>query len=272
MRHHAGVHPRGRGSAQPMRLKLISCEVLYREMCFAIARSPHQVDVEFLPKGLHDLGSEPMRRRLQECVDRVDAQQFEAVLMGYALCGNGLVGLCARALPIVIPRAHDCIALLMGSRQRYQSYFEANPGVYFRSTGWLERGGNLEQVFRDRSGAGQSLQELIAHYGEDNGRYLYEQLTGYKRTYRQITFIETGLEPDNSFEQRAHDEAMQKNWKFDKVCGGLVLFEQLLSGNWTEQDFLVVKPGWRVVPRYDESILGAEEILHDGSREGSGSH
>ena len=39
-----------------MRLKLISCEVLYREMCAAISRAPHEVDVEFLPKGLHDEG------------------------------------------------------------------------------------------------------------------------------------------------------------------------------------------------------------------------
>jgi len=247
-----------------MRLKLISCEVLYREMCFAIARSPHQVDVEFLPKGLHDLGSEPMRRTLQECVDRVVAQQFEAVLMGYALCGNGLVGLCARAVPIVIPRAHDCIALLMGSREKYQEYFEANPGVYYRSTGWLERGGNLEQVFRDRTGVGHSLPELIARYGEDNGRYLYEQLTGYKRTYRQITFIETGLEPDASFEQRARQEAAEKSWKFDKVSGSLTLFERLVSGDWAEEDFLIVQPGWRVTPRYDERILGAEETRHDG--------
>ena len=254
-----------------MRLKLISCEVLYREMCFAIARSRHQVDVEFLPKGLHDLGSEPMRRKLQECVDRVDARQFEAVLMGYALCGNGLVGLCARTLPIVIPRAHDCIALLMGSRHKYQAYFDANPGVYFRSTGWLERGGDLDQVFRDRTGVGHSLEELIAHYGEDNGRYLYEQLTTYKRTYKQLTFIETGLEPDGSFEQRAREEAVRKGWKFEKVSGSLALFEQLVSGNWTDDDFLIVRPGWRVAPRYNESILSAEEIPHDGPSESSGS-
>ena len=255
-----------------MRLKLISCEVLYREMCFALARSPHQVDVEFLPKGLHDLGSEPMRRTLQECVDRVDAQQFDAVLMGYALCGNGVVGLSARVVPIVIPRAHDCIALLMGNRQKYQEYFDANPGVYFRSTGWLERGGNLEQVFRDRTGVGHSLQELITQYGEDNGNYLYEQLTAYKRTYQQITFIETGLEADGSFEQSAREEAAQKTWRFEKVSGNLLLFEKLVSGNWPDDDFLIVKPGWRVTPRYDERILDVEEIPYDGSREGTGSH
>jgi len=56
-----------------VRLKLISCEVLYRELCAAVARSPHQVDIEFLPKGLHDLGGESMRARLQEAADGVDA-------------------------------------------------------------------------------------------------------------------------------------------------------------------------------------------------------
>jgi len=40
-----------------VRLKLISCEIFYREMCAAVARSPHLVDIEFLPKGLHDIGS-----------------------------------------------------------------------------------------------------------------------------------------------------------------------------------------------------------------------
>jgi len=243
-----------------MHLKLISCEVLYREMCHAIARSPHQVDVEFLPKGLHDLGREPMRKKLQECVDATDGQPFDAILMGYALCGNGLVGLRARNVPVVIPRAHDCIALLMGSRQKYQTYFEANSGVYFRSTGWLERGGNLEQAFRLYTGAGRSLEELVEKYGEDNGQYLYEQLTSYNRSYNQLTFIETGLEPDGSFEQRARDEACRRGWKFEKVAGSLTLFEQLVSGDWAEENFLVLQPGWCVAARYDGSILTAQRI------------
>ena len=129
-----------------MRLKLISCEVLYREMCAAAAHSPHQVDVEFLPKGLHDQSGPAMRARLQEAADRVDATRYEAVLLGYALCGNGVAGLVSRTLPVVIPRAHDCIALLMGGRDRYRSYFENHPGVFFRSTGWLERGQDLDQA------------------------------------------------------------------------------------------------------------------------------
>ena len=228
---------------------MISCKVLYREMCAAVARSPHQVDLEFLPKGLHDLGGPAMRARLQKAADRVDATQYEAVLLGYALCGNGVAGLVSRNLPLVIPRAHDCIALLMGGRDRYRIYFENHPGVFFRSTGWLERGQDLDQAAL-----------LIARYGEDNGRYLFEQFNGYQRNYRKLAYIATGLEPDGSFERQAREEAARRGWQFEIIRGDLRLFERLVAGDWDENDFLVVPPGWRVKPTYDRGIIEKEGL------------
>src|SRR6476646_11734420 len=199
-----------------MRFKLISCEILYREMCGAVANSPHQVDVDFLPKGLHEVGCSGMRKRLQESIDRTDPDQYDAVLLGYALCGNGTAGLAARTLPLVIPRAHDCIALLMGDRERYQNYFEQNQGVYFRSTGWLERGEDLEQetlrVVRNKTGAGYTRDELVLRYGEENGKYLFDELNAYQNAYRQLTYIATGLAPDDRFERQARQEAISKGW------------------------------------------------------------
>jgi hypothetical protein len=237
-----------------VRLKLIACEVLYREMCAAVARSPHQVDIEFLPKGLHDLGGLAMRARLQEAADRADATRYEAVLLGYALCGNGVAGLVSRTQPLVIPRAHDCIALLMGGRDRYRSYFENHPGVFFRSTGWLERGQDLDQA------APYTLEALIARYGEDNGRYLFEQFNGYQRNYRQLAYIATGLEPDGSFEQQAREEAARRGWQFETIRGDLRLLERLVAGDWDEADFLVVPPGWRVKATYDDGVIGKEKV------------
>jgi hypothetical protein len=245
-----------------VRLKLIACEVLYREMCAAVARSPRQVDIEFLPKGLHDLGGAAMLARLQELTDRADPARYEAILFGYGLCGNGVAGLVSRALPLVIPRAHDCIALLMGGRERYQRYFEDTPGVYFRSTGWLERGADLDQttlgMVRNRTGAGYTLEELVARYGEENGRYLHEELAGYQRSYRQLTYIETGLEPDGSFEQQAREEAGRRGWRFESIPGDLRLFEKLVAGDWDEREFLVVPPGWRVKAVYDNRVIDKE--------------
>ncbi|MCX7011926.1 MAG: DUF1638 domain-containing protein, partial [Candidatus Sumerlaeota bacterium] len=72
-----------------MRLKLISCDVLFREVCAAAARSVNRVDLEFFPKGLHDLGSDKMSARLQEAIDRAKPEQHEAVALGYGLCNNG---------------------------------------------------------------------------------------------------------------------------------------------------------------------------------------
>src|SRR3989304_10110883 len=112
-----------------MRLKLIACEILYREFCTAIARSPNQIDVEFLPTGLHDMGQAKMFARLKEAIDAVDESQYEAIVLGYALCNNGILGLMAKKIPLVVARAHDCITLFLGSKERYMDYFRKNPGT-----------------------------------------------------------------------------------------------------------------------------------------------
>jgi len=230
-----------------------------RELADAIAHSPHTIDVEFLTKGLHDLGGAHMREALQALVDDADPARHDAVLLGYALCGNGLHGLEARRVPLVAPRAHDCIALLMGSRQRYAAYFNAHPGVFFRSTGWLERGRDIEQLTR-AAGTDFTLADLIAKYGEDNGRFLYDEFTRYQRQYQQLTFIETGLECDGRFEQQARAEAAEKNWTFDTIRGDLTLFRKLVEGAWDPADFLVVAPGGRIVASYDDDIIKTERI------------
>jgi hypothetical protein len=242
-----------------VRFKLIGCEILYREFCAAVARSPNQVDVEFLTKGLHDAGAAPMRETLQAAVDRVP-EGYEAVCLGYALCGNGLVGLTARSIPLVLPRAHDCITLFLGDKDRYLQYFNDNPGVYFTTTGWIERsdGSQLTQISHQQQGFGMSFEELAAKYGEDNAQFLYEQLSAYSVKYRQYTFIEMGVEPDDSFERITKERAAARGWKYEKVQGGMGLIQGLVDGPWDERNFLVVQPGFRIAARYDGNIVGTE--------------
>jgi hypothetical protein len=238
-----------------MRLKLISCEVLFREMCHACAHSPHQVDVEFLPKGLHDLGGKPMAAQIQEVVDRTPEGMYEAILLGYGLCGNGLDGLTARHTRLVLPRAHDCIALLMGSAGRYLTYFERNPGTFYRSTGWLERGKGLQQLTHQTMGFDESLEALIRKYGEDNGRYLYEEMTRYQAQYRKLAFIETGLEASGKFVDEAATEAREKGWSFERVPGDLAWLGRLVEGEWAEAEFVVAQPGQRIAASYDTGVV-----------------
>jgi hypothetical protein len=249
-----------------MRLKMIACEVLYREICAVTARSRNLVDVEFLPKGLHDLGSRPMRDRVQEVVDRVPKGKYDAILLGYALCNNGLVGVTARDAPLVLPRAHDCITLFLGSRSRYTVFFYENPGVYFRTTGWMERGenpGELSQLSIQRqTGMDSTLDEMIAKYGEENGRYLFETLCQQTHNYSEFTFIEMGVEPNDSFESQTRTDAEERGWRFSKLQGDLRLFRRLVDGPWVD-DFLVVAPGQTITATYDDSIVGASDAVSE---------
>ena len=245
-----------------MRLKLVSCEIFYREFCAAVARSPHTVDVQFQTKGLHDIGSEGMLQRLQAAVDEGGGPKYDAVLIGYGLCNNGIAGLTARLTPLVIPRAHDCITLFFGSAKRYLNYFNEHPGVFFKTTGWMERGegSELTQLALGKQLAWrQSFEELVARYGEDNARYLWDELGTLTKHYGQFTFIEMGVEPDASFERRAREEAAARGWKFEKVQGDLGLIQRLVDGVWDDREFLTVPPGWRVRAHYDEGIISAEK-------------
>ncbi len=247
-----------------MRLKLIACEILYRELCAVVARSVNQVDVEFLPKGLHDIGQEGMSRRLQDALAAVDAARYEAVLFGYGLCSNGLVGLSAGAVPLVIPRAHDCITLFLGDKQRYLDYFQTHTGVYFKTAGWIERGENTHQnnpqSIAHKSGMTQTYEELVARYGEDNAKFLYEELCNMTRNYTGIAYIEMGIEPDDRFERQAREQAAERGWTFEVLRGELGLVQALVDGPpWDEDRFLVVPPGHRVASSFDEKIIKAEK-------------
>ena len=157
-----------------MRLKLIGCQLLARELCDAVVRSPHLVDVEFLTAGLHNDGARAMRTRIQRTIDAADSGRYDAVVLGYALCGGGLAGITARDARLVLPRAHDCITLLLGGRGRYNDCFSRNCGVYYRSSGWVERADEMTEQYLGMANE-LDLDTLIDRYGEDNGRYLYEE-------------------------------------------------------------------------------------------------
>jgi len=245
-----------------VRLKLISCEILYREFCAAVARSPNQVDVEFLPKGLHDVGQDAMQARLNEALDAVDESPYDAVLLGYGLCSNGVLGLEAKSIPLVIPRAHDCITLFLGSKERYLDYFERHPGVYYKTSGWIERGDGLEQFsgqsIQKKSGMSWGYEELVAKYGEDNARFLQGQLDNMARNYAGLTFIEMGIEPDDRFERETRQLAAERGWKYERLAGDMALIHELVDGPWHEDRFLVVPPGSRVAASFDHGVVKAD--------------
>ena len=246
-----------------MYLKLIACEVLTREVCRHVADSPHTIDLEFTPKAAHD-DSNRLRALLQSRIDAAEdsPRQYEAILLGYGLCGNSTVNLTARKTKLVIPRAHDCCTLFLGSRERFRQHFANAPSTPFSTLGYLERDGaySRESTSGITTGLYGTLEEYIARYGEENGRYLFETLHASIKAAegKRVVFIDMPETRHLNALSRCRALAEAEGKELMVLEGSSRLLRKLIHGEWDEE-FLVVEPGQRIVGVYDwHEIMRAE--------------
>jgi hypothetical protein len=224
----------------------------------AAVHSPHTVDFDLVDKGLH---AEPdsLRLALQEKIDRVREERYDALVLGYALCSNSTAGLVARGLPLVLPRAHDCITLFLGSRRAYAEEFDEHPGTYYYAADYAERhrdgdGGVLGAV--SEAEIQRSYEEYVEKYGKENADYLLQVMGGWRKNYRRAAYIEMGVGNEEIAQAMARQEAEKNGWEFARLKGDMGLLHRLIYGEWNA-DFLIIKPGETVRVTYDESIVQA---------------
>jgi hypothetical protein len=241
-----------------MRLKVIGCDVLARAVYFYAAQSPHIVDIELFRYGLHQQPVN-LRGRLQGAIDATLGKKYDAVLLAYALCGKSTHGLVAGDAKLVIPRAHDCITLFLGSRARYLQQFEERPGTYWYVQDYIERDDGSGASLAIGAETGAEAETLYAtyveKYGQDNAEYLMDVMGAWKSHYQRAGLIDLGVGDPAAVEARARADAERRDWSFEKLAGDLGLVRRLLYGEW-DDDFLVVPPGQAISMTYDENILG----------------
>ena len=244
-----------------MRLKAIVCEVLAREIYACAVGTAHVVDVELLEKGLHtepaELGAELQRR-----VDSTDPDRYDAIVLAYGLCGAATAGIRARHIPIIIPRAHDCITLYLGSKERYHTRFTEHPGTYYYTPDYMERGGadSVSGLGAEDDGKTRSqYEEYVLKYGEENALYLMEVMGAWRAHYDQATYIDIADINLPDYRAKVKDLAARRGWSYSEVVGQARLLQQLVDGDWTEDAFLRVEPGELIVATYGNDIMRAEE-------------
>jgi hypothetical protein len=230
-------------------LTVIACSSLKPELEWAAAGKP--VALRFLAMGLHQGTAEALNRALQSEIDAADS---ETVAIAYGFCNGGIVGLRARGVPLVIPRAHDCIGLLLGTG-RYHAELERAPGTYFQSAGWLAAGETRQPNFTFGPDTNVTREGLIERYGEDNADYLLEQFAGFTRAYDRLAFIATAA--SREWERKAEAMAARRGWRFERLPAELAWLKRLIEGPWNGDGFLTVRPGERVVATWDERLIGA---------------
>lgn len=189
--------------------------------------------ITFMDYGLHRVPSN-LTWSVQEVIDGIE--QPSLVVLGYGLCGNGLDGIKARRHTLLIPRADDCIAILLGSYKKYIQMFEEQPGTYYLTKGWLESGSNPLQEF----------EEYVGKYGQESAEWIMDQQYQH---YERLVFVAHSQEDLEKYRPQALEVARYcERWdmRYEEVLGSDIFVRRLIeiasNPEVADDEFVVIPP------------------------------
>ncbi|MBI5831302.1 MAG: DUF1638 domain-containing protein [Armatimonadetes bacterium] len=256
-----------------MPVRIIACGVFERELQALAGQTTVPFDVELLDAGLHDRPDQ-LHLALQESIDR--ATGYEAIGLLYGLCGRGAAGLIARDVPLVIPRAHDCVAVFLGSPEAYREQFRATPGTLYLTPGWFEQKVHPDSLRLQSVADGwwpdqhPKFAEWSDSYGADNAKMIVAFLEAWRGNYERIALIDNGLGDPERYQQYARELSAASGWRYERLRGRLDWIHALVDGPHSPAGFLTVPPGHRVVTTHDARIFAAVPTGLTGQQPGSG--
>jgi hypothetical protein len=214
-----------------MRYLVIACSIMKDELLRFQAEG---ISFIFMEQSLHRT-PQKMGPLIQDEIDRADHQDWDYIILSYGLCSNGILGIHSKRHSLVIPRVHDCIALFLGSHEKYVEEHQKEPGTYYLTKGWIEEGKSplgIYQEYRERHG------EEIAQWA------IKEEFKNYKR----IVLVDTGRYLLESHREHAKKNARFLGLRFEEMKGSLEFFEKMLRGPWKD-GFIILKPGEEVTQK-----------------------
>ncbi len=236
------------------RYKLISCSIFIREISGLLYNNSNSIYPVFLDLGAHN-EPEKLKIIIQEEIDKTKSDDFDAILLAYGLCGNSLVGIRSDNLPLVLPKAHDCCTILLGSRNTFKIHFGDNLSASWSCNGYMESNESHFHASDEGKifGLDKTYEELVEEYGKENADYLIKEVAGDKN-HGPLFYIDL---PETSIKENITNflsAAEKRKQEHIMLKGDISLLKGLLEGNWNE-DFLIIPPGSYIEPSYNEDVV-----------------
>jgi hypothetical protein len=239
----------------PPRIALLACSVFEREIAHFARDASHIAETRFFEMGLHDRPDQ-LRATLRQNLEALDARtDIEAVALAYGLCGRGTAGLQPKHHKLVIPRAHDCITIFMGSKEAYAGHQRRCPSCYYYTPGW-NRGRRVPGPERL-----EALKlELAKKFDSEEVEFLLESEREQWGMHDTVSYLDLGTDDAGTEADYARRCARWLGWKFERLQGDSKLLCDLLRGHWDADRFQVVDPGMSLGHSPDEYIFRAEPV------------
>ncbi len=165
-----------------MRIGIIACSILRKELEQILAKLDWQPEVVYLDAALH-VKPQNMRAVLIDHIRELATgdDPVDAVFLGYGVC-QSLEGIGEECpVPVILPQVDDCIGLLLGPK-RYAAEVKKETGTWFMTPGWAEVGAEMviKELHLDR----------VTKYGKDPMEMAKRIFTHYRRGL----YIDTGVD------------------------------------------------------------------------------
>lgn len=224
--------------APPAPYALVACDVLADEIALLAGEHPPWTALRWLEMGLHDRPDD-LRRCIQETLTELATRhEITHAVLAYGRCGDGLLGVRAEEIELILPRADDCIALLLGDEKKRAELLRREPGCYFYSPGWI-RGRRVPGPDREAY-----LREHYARRFADDPEMVDELLDADREAfaaYHTAAWLDlTGNAEGEAYCRRC---AAERGWKFRALETDDAFLRALLWGPWDDERFLTVTPG-----------------------------
>jgi Protein of unknown function (DUF1638) len=231
-------------------IALLACSVFEREIALLARDAKHIAETRWFEMGLHD-NPDQLRAKLQAELQAVEARDdIDAVVLAYGLCGRGTAGLRPLRHRLVIPRAHDCITLFLGSKEKYAEHQRCCPACYYYTPGW-----NRERRVPGPEKRAALKTELEKKFDADDVEFLLETEREQWAQHNTATYLDLGTDDAESEADYAKKCADWLGWKFERIRGDATLLRDLLWGNWDNDRFQIIEPGQQLIHSADEKIL-----------------
>ncbi len=204
---------------------IVSCKTLENELTEAVKECGCDYEIHWIESGLHNYPAK-LNQVLQETFDSIEGAERILLAMGY--CGNSIENVRTGDFTLIIPRVDDCISFLLGSCKNRIEISRAY-GTYFLTEGWLKGERNIWKEY----------EYSIQKYGEKTGNEIFKMMLG---NYRTLALLDTGCYSMEKAGAEAERIAEALKLEYRVLPATLDYIKKLLTGPWTEEEFLIVQP------------------------------
>ena len=203
---------------------MITCRTLETEVRRAMNNTGRFLPVTYLESGLH---ARP--KMLTDALTKLFKDvRAERVLLCIGQCGNALMGLTAGDFEMISPKVDDCLSLLIGSTRK-KTTISFKDRAFFLTSGWLKGESTIMSEFK----------RLCDEYDSE---LALEIIGDMYANYRTIGLVDTGTAPMDELFEKTEELTGLLGFERKVYPGTTDYIEQLLTGPWNTDRFVIKKP------------------------------